>query len=391
MFTSHSVYCDASYTELGCVLMQEGRVVAYSSRQLKIHEKNYPTHDLELAAMVHALKTWIHYLYEQKCDIYTDHKSLKYIFTQSELNMRQRRWLELIKDYELEIHYHPGKANVVADALSRKSQVNILAARPMPFELAKEFDRLSLGFLNNTQGVVIELEPTLEQDIRKGQKNDEKINEIRQLIIDGKGLDFREDAEGVVWFEDRLCVPNITSIRELILKEAHETTYSIDPGSEKMYQDLKRRFWWYGMKREIAEYVARCDSCQRIKAEHQRPADLLQSLQIPQWKWDEIGMDFIVDLPRTRAGFDSIWVVVDRLTKTVHFIPVKTTYNSAVFAELYMSQIVCLHGIPKKIVSDRGTQFTSHFWQQLHDALGTHLKFSSAYHPQTDGQTERTN
>jgi hypothetical protein len=196
--------------------------------------------------------------------------------------MRQQRWLELIKDYELEIHYHPGKANVVADALSRKSQVNMLATHSMSFELAKEFDRLSLRFVNNTQGVAIELEPTLEQDIRKGQKDDDKINEIWQLIIDGKGPDFREDAEGVVWFKDRLCVPHITSIRELILKKAHETTYSIHPGSDKMYQDLKKRFWWYGMKREIAEYVARCDSCQRIKAEHQRPAGLLQPLQIPQ-------------------------------------------------------------------------------------------------------------
>jgi hypothetical protein len=165
-----SVYCDASYTRLGCVLMQEGRVVAYSSRQLKIHEKNYPTHDLELVAMVHALKTRRHYLYGQKCDIYTDHKSLKYIFTQSELNMRQQRWLELIKDYELEIHYHPVKANVVVDAMSRQSQVNMLAAHPMPYELAKEFDRLNLGFLNNTQGVTIELEPTLEQDIRKARR-----------------------------------------------------------------------------------------------------------------------------------------------------------------------------------------------------------------------------
>jgi hypothetical protein len=138
----------------------------------------------------------------------------------------------------------------------------LLAAHPMPYELAKEFDRLSLGFLNNTQGVTIELEPTLEQDIRKGQKDDEKINEIQQLIIDGKGKDFRvEDAEGVVCFKDRLCVPDIKSIRELILKEAHETAYSIHPGSEKMYQDLKKRFWWYGMKREIAEYVAVCDSC----------------------------------------------------------------------------------------------------------------------------------
>jgi hypothetical protein len=190
-----------------------------------------------------------------------DHKSLKYIFTQSELNMRQRKWLELIKDYDLEIHYHPDKANVVADALSRKSQVNMLAAHPMPYELAKEFDRLSLGILNNTQGVTVKLEPTLEQDNRKGQKDDEKINEIRQLIIDGKGPDFHEDAEGVVWFKDRLCVLDIKSIRELILKEAHETTYSIHPGSEKMYQDLKKIFWWYGMKREIAEYVARCDSC----------------------------------------------------------------------------------------------------------------------------------
>jgi hypothetical protein len=124
--------------------------------------------------------------------------------------------------------------------------------------------------------------------------------------------------------------------------------------------------------------VARCDSCQRIKAEHQRLAGLLQPLQIPHWKWDEIGMDFRVGLPRTRAGYDSIWVVVDRLTKATHFIPVKITYNSAVLAELYMYRIVCLHGIPKKIVSDRGTQFTSYFWQHLHEALGTHLKFSSA-------------
>jgi hypothetical protein len=148
----------------------------------------------------------------------------------------------LIKDYELEIHYHPGKANVVADALRRKSQVNMLAAHPMPFELAKEFDGLSLGFLNNTQGVTVEQEPTLEQDIRKGKKDYEKIKEIRQLNIDGKGPYFREDVEGVVWFKDRLCVPDIKSIRELILKEAHETTYSIHPGSEKMYQDLEKRF-----------------------------------------------------------------------------------------------------------------------------------------------------
>jgi hypothetical protein len=167
----------------------------------------------------------------------------------------------LIKDYELEIHYHPGKGNVVGDALSRKSQVNMMIARPMPYELAKEFDKLSLGFLYSTQGVTIELEPTLERDIKDGHKNDEKINEIRQLILDGKGKYFQEDSDDVVWFKDRLCVPDIKSIWELILKEAHEIAYSIHPDSKKMYQDLKKRFWWYGMKREIREYVSICDSC----------------------------------------------------------------------------------------------------------------------------------
>lgn len=158
-----------------------------------------------------------------------------------------------------------------------------------------------------------------------------------------------------------------------------------------MYQDLKEKYWWYGLKRDVATHVALCDVCQRVKAEHQRPAGLLQPLKIPEWKWEEIGMDFIVGLPRTSSGYDSIWVIVDRLTKSAHFIPVKTTYDGAKLAELYMSRIVCLHGVPKKIVSDRGTQFTSRFWQKLHESMDTRLNFSSAYHPQTDGQTERTN
>jgi hypothetical protein len=158
-----------------------------------------------------------------------------------------------------------------------------------------------------------------------------------------------------------------------------------------MYKDLKTRYWWYGMKRDIAEYVSLCDTCQRVKAEHQRPTGLLQPLKIPERKWEEIGMDFIVGLPCTQAGYDSIWVIVDRLTKVAHFIPVKTTYSGAKLAELYMSRIVCLHGVPKKIMLDRGSQFTSKFWEKLHESMDTKLNFSSAYHPQIDGQTERTN
>jgi IS30 family transposase len=137
--------------------------------------------------------------------------------------------------------------------------------------------------------------------------------------------------------------------------------------------------------------VALCDTCQRVKVEHQRLVGLLQPPKIPEWKWDEIGMDFKVGLPRTQAGYDSIWVIVDRLTKVAHFILVKTTSSGAKLAELYMSRIMCLDGVPKKIVSDRGSQFTSKFWEKLHESVDTKLNFSSAYHPQTDGQTERTN
>jgi ribonuclease HI len=154
-----SIYCDTSHQGLGCVLMQEGRVVAYASQQLRKHELNYPTHDLELAAVVHALKIWRHYLIGQKSDIYTDHKSLKYIFTQSDLNLRQRRWLELIKDYDLEVHCHPRKANVVADALSRKSYANEVQVMPMSSELCVEFEYLNLGIVTNIVELVIE--PTL--------------------------------------------------------------------------------------------------------------------------------------------------------------------------------------------------------------------------------------
>jgi hypothetical protein len=211
------------------------------------------------------------------------------------------------------------------------------------------------------------------------------------LIQDNKTNDFLEDSQGTLWLGRRICVPNQKYVKELILREAHDSAYFIHPGSTKMYKDLKTRYWWYGMKRDVMEYVALCDTCQRVKAEHQKPARLLQPLKIPEWKWEEIRMDFIVGLPHTQAGYDSIWVIVDRLTKVAHFIRIKTTYSGAKLVEIYMSRIVCLHGVPKRIVSDRGSQFTSKFWEKLHESMDTKLNFSSAYHPHTDGQMERTN
>jgi hypothetical protein len=163
------------------------------------------------------------------------------------------------------------------------------------------------------------------------------------------------------------------------------------PGSTKMYQDLKQNFWWTCMKREIVKYVSECDICQRVKASHLKTASILQPLPIPSWKWEDISMDFIVGLPNTSQRHDSIWVIIDRLTKTAHFLPVHTTYNAKKYAEIYLDQIIRLHGVPKTIISDRGAQFIAQFLEQLQYALGTKLIRSSAYHPQTDGQTERIN
>jgi hypothetical protein len=386
-----SIYCDASGQGLGCVLMQDGHVVAYASRQLRKHEEKYPTHDLELAVVVHVLKIWRHYINGKRCEVYSDHRSLKYIFTQADLNLSQRRWLELIKDYDLWINYHPGKANVIADALSRRSQLNMLAMRELLPEFCKEFEKLILGWVSNVEVIAMDVDSTLEQDIWKGEPEDAKIQEIKEQIKEEKALGFSIDEQEMLWYKKRLCVPEAKEIRELILCEAHDLAYSIHLGSTKMYHDLKSRYWWYGMNRAIAEYVALCDNCQRVKAEWQRPAGLLQPFKIPPWKWEEISMDFIVGLPTTQYRYDSIWVIVDCFLKVAHFIPVKTTYKGAKLAELYIARIVCLHGVPKKIVSDRGTQFTSRFWEKLHEAMDTRLNFSSAYHPQMDGQTERVN
>ncbi|WVZ80930.1 hypothetical protein U9M48_028363 [Paspalum notatum var. saurae] len=241
------VYCDASGSGLSCVLMQEGRVIAYASCQLRKHEVNYPTHDLELLAVVYALKKWRHYLLGNTCHIYTDHKSLKYIFTQPELNMRQRRWLELIKDYDLEVHYHPGKANVVADALSRKAHCNFIEARPTVKVLCCEIGDIEMPTALEAELYNLVLEPTIKDQIIAAQKQDKGMSHIRDEIDDKKKACFKLD-EGVLWFKNRLVVPKDMELRKKILDEAHTSMFTLHPGSNKMYQDLKQKFWWTRMK-----------------------------------------------------------------------------------------------------------------------------------------------
>jgi hypothetical protein len=186
--------------------------------------------------------------------------------------------LELIKDYDFGINYHPKKANVVADALSRRSHVSQLVADSMPFESCEEFDKLNQRIIANTEATVMEVGSNLLQEVWKGQVEDVKNQEIKRNTMEEKSPGFLDDVEGVLWYKGRICVPNIKKLKDKILCEAHESAYSINPGGNKMYHDLKTTYWWYGMKRDIAEYVALCDTCQRVNAEHQRPAGLLQAL-----------------------------------------------------------------------------------------------------------------
>ena len=207
-------------------------MVAYASRQLKPHEQNYPTHDLELAALVFALKFWLHYLYGENCRIFTDHKSLKYLLTQKDLNL-QRRWLELLKDYDCIIDYHPGKANVVADALSRK-MISALTLKDYDWRLAP--DGILLDQLN--------MIPALKQMIVNAQKNNAKLEEMAQFVSTGDKTDFTIDGSGGLLYKNRLCVPNDMELKKKILYESHNTVFTMHPGSNKLYQDMKQYYWW---------------------------------------------------------------------------------------------------------------------------------------------------
>ncbi|GAU51985.1 hypothetical protein TSUD_417850, partial [Trifolium subterraneum] len=288
--------------------------------------------------------------------------------------------------------YHPGKANVVADALSRKSlHMSSLMAKEL--ELIEEFRDLSLVCEVTSNSVKLGMlkltNPFLEK-VREYQKEDEKLMKRVALVIEGQENDFKMDENGVVKFRGRVCVPDVPELKKMIFDEGHKSGLSIHPGLVKMYQDLRKLFWWPRMHKEIAEYVYACLVCQKSKIEHQKPSGLLQPLFILEWKWDSIAMDFVGGLPKTAKGNEVIWVVVDRLTKSAHFIAIKIGTLVPKLAEIYVEQIIRLHGIPSSIVSDRDPKFTSRFWESLQEALGTKLRLSSAYHPQTDGQSERT-
>ncbi|GKA03491.1 putative reverse transcriptase domain-containing protein [Tanacetum coccineum] len=332
------VYCDASHKGLGVVLMQWEKVIAYASRQLKIHEKNYTTHDLELGVVVFALKMWRHYLYDTKYVVFTNHKSLQHILDQKELNMRQHKWLELLSDYDCEIRYHPGKANVVADALSRKERIKPLRVRALV---------LTIGL-------------NLPVQILNAQVKARKEENFGTKDLGGMIKTLESRADGTLCLNGRSWIPYFGDLRELIMNESHKSKYSIHPGLDKMYQDLKKLYWWSNMKAEIATY------------------------------WENITMDFVTKLPKITSGQDTIWVIVDQLTKSAHFLPMKENDSMEKLTRQYLKEVVSRHGVPVSIISNRDSKFTSHFWKSLNESPCTQLDMSMAYHPQTDGQSERT-
>jgi hypothetical protein len=231
---------------IGDVLMQDSRATAYVSQLLRRHEGHYPTHNLELLVVVNALKVWRHYLSGNVVHIYTDHKSLKYLFTQPNLSMRQRRWLELIKDYEFKVHYHHGKVNMVADALSRKDWCKHLTIQP--HTSCCDPEELSLQVIPHRRLNNIAHIPTIKEDVIAAQRTDVVMGHIRQRLELAEAQCIWQDADGVIWFKDRLMVPKDFKLCRKIMYEPHCSRYSIHPGTNKMYQDLKKSLWWTRMK-----------------------------------------------------------------------------------------------------------------------------------------------
>ena len=368
------IHCDASNIAVGAVLMQNNHPISFTSRKLNVHEMNYHTTEKELLAIVNSLMVWRHYLLGKDVTVYTDHKPLKFFDSQKKLSGRQARWSELLQDFKPKIVYKPGKTNVVADALSR-----------------------SPVYANNTTTTTtISVDDPLFVSITSAYKNDKKLSVILNML---RNPDSFRNSKTLVGFslhndlilkDNLIYIPDDAEIKKKILQDCHDSLTAGHFGLDRTYDLLRRNYCWPGMKRDADLFVKSCDICQRTKQSTVNTAGLLQPHDIPPRNWHTISMDFITALPEC-DGFNSILVVIDKFSKMSHFIPTRNDVTAAGVAQLFLSHIFKLHGLPVKIISDRDTKFTSMFWSELMKLLKVTLNLSTAHRAETDGQTERMN
>ena len=253
--------------------------------------------------------------------------------------MRQRRWMEFLEDYDFSLHYHPSKANVVADAFSRKSRGALASIASREWRMLDTVRQFGLQYSEQTQGSlgILVATPSLLSRVIDSQWQDTEIASIRDRVQSSTGDEgWTVHANGSLRYRGRVVVPQLTDLRKEILREFHCSRFSMHPGGTKMYQDLRCQYYWSGMKRHVGDFVRRCLTCQQFKAEHQKPARLLQPLEVAEWKWEHVTMDFVTHLPRTQQRHDAVWVIVDRLTKSAHFLAVRMTFSMERFCRLYI-------------------------------------------------------
>lgn len=381
------VVSDASGYGIGAVLLQEGRPVAFESRKLSPAEQNYHTTDREMLGVVHALRTWRCYLEGVQFTVVTDHCPNTFFATQTNLSRRQARWSEFLQRFTFDWCYRPGRTNV-ADPLSRYPvEVACFTLRTASTSLVKEgahSGSISTFRLGQSGGSTVTELTGLLQEFSHGYATDPWFKDQSNL----SGL---TSSDGFWFLDGKVVVPADKDLHRKILFEFHDVPYRGHFGMTKTYELVSRQFWWPSLRADCNDYVRTCNTCQRNKPAHFKSVGLLQPLPVPEWRWESVSMDFITQLPVTRHGNDAIVVFVDRLSKMVHFAATKTSVSAEEVARLFRHEVFRLHGIPAELVSDRDPRFTSRFWVELSSLLGSKLKMSTAFHPQTDGQTERVN
>jgi hypothetical protein len=377
------VTTDASGFAVGATISQDHgqglQPIAFMSKKMLPAERSYPTHEQELLAVICALKEWRHYLHGQKFCIITDHQSLKYLSTQPHLSARQIRWSEFLQQFDYEMEYKQGKLNVVADALSRRRDWQ---------EEGTESTAITHQF-NGLSESTVDFSEELMRKVKLAYVSDEKC---REIVLNPRMFHTNFTvSKGLIYCGRQLYIPANEELKLQLLHEAHDAPTGGHVGIAKTVDALSRSYYWPNMQQEVKDYITTCLACQSNKARSQRQHGLAQAIKSPPRRWDQVTMDLITQLPRTTEGNDAIVVVVDKYSKMLHCFPTTTTVTAPQLAKLFMNGIVRHHGIPSSIISDRDPRFTSSFWQQLWKQLGTKLAMSTAYHPQTDGQTERAN